>query len=448
MASWTSSRPSPRPAAGWTAPDAPAAPSASCRRWATCTPATCRSSTPRSRRDLTIVSVFVNPLQFGPARTSPPIRATSTATSRWPARPAPISSSPRPVEEMYPAPIAHRRVGGCDQRADGGRGPAQPLRRGGHRRGQAVLDRRTVPRLLRGEGLPAAAVVTRMASTCRSRSRSCGCPTVREPDGLALSSRNAYLTAEERAAAPVLQRALRAGAEAIEGGGERDAATVRRLMTEMIEAEPTARLDYAEVVVGDDAAPGRPARGRAPAARRRPLRPRPADRQRRGHGCRSLDLDLLGARQRRGRAVRGRAGRRGPRHAGRACSPRASSHQATTRWAQGGVAAVLGGADPDSTDLHLADTLAAGGGLCDRRRRAGAGRRGPGPGPRADRPRRHVRRRRPTDALARRGRAGTRCARVVHAGGAATGAEIERALVDGGQRDGRGRATSTPSPST
>jgi L-aspartate oxidase len=38
---------------------------------------------------------------------------------------------------------------------------------------------------------------------------------------------------------------------------------------------------------------------------------------------------------------------------------------ATTRWAQGGVAAVLGGADPDSTDLHLADTLAAGDGLCD-----------------------------------------------------------------------------------
>src|SRR5213082_4321290 len=40
-------------------------------------------------------------------------------------------------------------------------------------------------------------------------------------------------------------------------------------------------------------------------------------------------------------------------------------HQATTRWAQGGVAAVLGGGDPDSTDLHLADTLDAGAGLCD-----------------------------------------------------------------------------------
>ena len=47
-----------------------------------------------------------------------------------------------------------------------------------------------------------------------------------------------------------------------------------------------------------------------------------------------------------------------------ACSPRPSCDQAATRWAQGGVAAVLGG-DPDSTDLHLADTLAAGAGLCD-----------------------------------------------------------------------------------
>ncbi len=44
---------------------------------------------------------------------------------------------------------------------------------------------------------------------------------------------------------------------------------------------------------------------------------------------------------------------------------KAALDMATTRWAQGGVAAVLGGADPDSTDLHLADTLAAGDGLCD-----------------------------------------------------------------------------------
>ncbi|MGI8810319.1 MAG: L-aspartate oxidase [Acidimicrobiales bacterium] len=102
--------------------------------------------------------------------------------------------------------------------------------------------------------------------------------------------------------------------------------------------------------------------------------------------------------------------------------------QATTRWAQGGVAAVLGG-DPDSTDLHLADTLAAGAGLCDVDAVRILVDEGPGRvqdlialGAVFD-----------LDAaggldLAREG--GHSVARVVHAGGAATGAEIERALVE------------------
>ncbi|HEX6167591.1 MAG TPA: FAD-binding protein [Acidimicrobiales bacterium] len=101
--------------------------------------------------------------------------------------------------------------------------------------------------------------------------------------------------------------------------------------------------------------------------------------------------------------------------------------QATTRWAQGGVAAVLGG-DPDSTDLHLADTLAAGAGLCDQDAVRVLVDEGPARvnelialGAAFDR-----------DAegellLAREG--GHSHARVVHAGGAATGVEVERALV-------------------
>ena len=101
--------------------------------------------------------------------------------------------------------------------------------------------------------------------------------------------------------------------------------------------------------------------------------------------------------------------------------------QATTRWAQGGVAAVLGG-DPDSTDLHLADTLDAGAGLCDEDAVRVLVDEGPARvnelialGAIFDR-----------DAagellLAREG--GHSHARVVHAGGAATGVEVERALV-------------------
>jgi pantoate--beta-alanine ligase len=104
-------------------------------------------------------------------------------------------------------------------------------------------------------------VVTRMAADLSLPVTVVPCPTVREPDGLALSSRNAYLTPEERAAAPVLQRALRAGADAIERDGVRDGAEVRRQMTEMIEAEPPARLEYAEVVSASTLRPVDPLAG-------------------------------------------------------------------------------------------------------------------------------------------------------------------------------------------
>jgi L-aspartate oxidase len=106
---------------------------------------------------------------------------------------------------------------------------------------------------------------------------------------------------------------------------------------------------------------------------------------------------------------------------------KAELSQSATRWAQGGVAAVLGG-DEDSTDLHLADTLAAGAGLCD----ANAVRLLVDEGPRRvselialgavfDRE--------TGGGLARAREGGHSTARVLHAGGAATGAEVERALV-------------------
>jgi len=108
---------------------------------------------------------------------------------------------------------------------------------------------------------------------------------------------------------------------------------------------------------------------------------------------------------------------------------KASLADSATRWAQGGVAAVLGGGDDDSTDLHLADTLAAGAGLCDEAAVRVLVDEGPirvneliALGAVFDRDHEgHL-------LKAREG--GHSMPRIVHAGGAATGAEVERALVD------------------
>ncbi|MBU6328788.1 MAG: pantoate--beta-alanine ligase [Acidobacteria bacterium] len=91
------------------------------------------------------------------------------------------------------------------------------------------------------------AVVTRMAADLDQPVTVVPCPILREADGLALSSRNVYLSAEDRAAAPVLHRALRDAADAV-AGGERDARALIGLVSTRLGAEPRAALEYVAVV--------------------------------------------------------------------------------------------------------------------------------------------------------------------------------------------------------
>jgi pantoate--beta-alanine ligase len=72
------------------------------------------------------------------------------------------------------------------------------------------------------------------------------CPTVREPDGLAMSSRNTFLSGEQRRAATVLYRSLELARE-LWAGGKKDAGTIRHEMTELIEKEPTADISYISI---------------------------------------------------------------------------------------------------------------------------------------------------------------------------------------------------------
>src|SRR5204862_4666464 len=94
------------------------------------------------------------------------------------------------------------------------------------------------------------ALITAMARDLDVPVRVVGVPTVREPDGLALSSRNRYLSPAERRSATVLIEALRDARRRVEAG-ERDATALRRLMADRVRATPGAALDYAEVVDAD-----------------------------------------------------------------------------------------------------------------------------------------------------------------------------------------------------
>lgn len=200
-----------------------------------------------AENDLTVVSIFVNPLQFAEGEdygTYP--RDLDRDVKMCAVAGAGLVFAPL-TEEMYPqAPVTSVAVKGLNAVLEG---RFRPTHFDGVTTVVAKLFAMFGPgRAYFGEkDYQQLAIIRRMAADLSLPVEVVGCPTFREPDGLAMSSRNVYLTAEERPAATVLWRSLQAGRDAAVEGS-RDPDEVEAVMTAVLAAEPLASPDYASVV--------------------------------------------------------------------------------------------------------------------------------------------------------------------------------------------------------
>ena len=210
---------------------------------------------------LVVMSLFVNPAQFGPGEDF----------SRYPrdlardadlAREAGTQILYAPGErEVYPPGFGTAvTVEGLDSVLEGASRP-------GHFRGVATVVTKLLNRVsphiafFGQKDAQQAVLVRRMVRDLEMDVEIEICPTVREADGLALSSRNVYLNAEERRAAPVLFRALGRAESAIVSEEERDPERVLSVIRETVATEPLVSLEYAAVVDGDTLRPLEKIRG-------------------------------------------------------------------------------------------------------------------------------------------------------------------------------------------
>lgn len=206
--------------------------------------------------DRTVVSIFVNPTQFGPAEDLskyPRPLAKDLALAEASGASAVFAPSDA---EMYPP--------GCSTWVDV-QGPSQGLcgaSRPGHFRGVTTVVAKLFNivkphRAYFGKkDAQQAAVIRKMVRDLDMDLEIVVCPTVREKDGLALSSRNVYLGEKERKAATSLSASLKAAAESARNG-EKDAAVLKTLIRDAItgKAERLARIDYVEIVDGETMLP-------------------------------------------------------------------------------------------------------------------------------------------------------------------------------------------------
>ena len=200
--------------------------------------------------DVVALTIFVNPLQFGAgedlsAYPRPIERDLELAEEAG----ADVVFTPS-TEEMYPTPTLSTVH--VDELTVGLEGASRPTHFDGVTTVVAKLFNIAGScRAYFGEkDFQQLAVVRRMVEDLDHPVTVIGCPIIRESDGLAMSSRNAYLSATEREAATVINRALRAGAAMI-AAGESDPSVVEAHMASVVSAEPLAELDYAVVVDPD-----------------------------------------------------------------------------------------------------------------------------------------------------------------------------------------------------
>lgn len=197
--------------------------------------------------DLVVVTIFVNPTQFGPNEDFQKYpRTLDNDLALLSAHRVDIVFTPS-TEAMYPSGAATMvEVTGA---AEPWEGECRP----GHFRGVATIVLKlfnlTQPDVayFGRKDLQQTLVVRQMIRDLDVPVELKVCPTVREPDGLAMSSRNAYLSADYRRAALVLSRALFHGAEMVRGG-EHDAARVLGAMHSIVATEPQVKLEYLAIV--------------------------------------------------------------------------------------------------------------------------------------------------------------------------------------------------------
>lgn len=200
------------------------------------------------QNDEVIVSDFVNPTQFGPNEDLESYPRDFEADKNFCEKlGASLIFNPEP-DEMYDRPRAYVNI---EELSDGLCGARRPV----HFRGVCTVVSKLfnitkANRAYFGEkDAQQLAIIRKMVKDLNFDIEIVGCPIVREEDGLAMSSRNTYLSAEERKAALCLSRAIKAGKENIKAGMSTKQLT--SLMAEVIEAEPLAKIDYIEAVDGE-----------------------------------------------------------------------------------------------------------------------------------------------------------------------------------------------------